>query len=184
MFRPTYATGDWYVRIHVMVNLYLYIPLHAPYTRTYIVHIYIWYQVVRACNPMGACVLYSAYITTKLHEVKTALESSKGQWRANYGTEVHALSVTLQGQTWMHTPMHTPTHTKEEITILLNNGTLWVNFLGIFSRAPAHRRPLDTERLCSFAPNSAPHYYTSPLHTHPPTVIQGFCADAHGITMK
>ena len=23
-----------------------------------------------------------------------------------------------------------------------------------------------------------------PMRTHPPTVIQGFCADAHGLTMK
>ena len=28
------------------------------------------------------------------------------------------------------------------------------------------------------------YYYTPPMRTHLPTVIQGFCADAHGLTMK
>ena len=54
--------------------------------------------------------------------------------------------------------MHTHGYTREEITTLLNKSTLWTNVLGIFSQAPAHRRPLETERLRRFPPNFAPHY--------------------------
>ena len=48
----------------------------------------------------------------------------------------------------------TQQYTREEIIILLHKSTLWANVLGIFSQAPAHRRPLDTERLRRFEPNS------------------------------
>ena len=57
------------------------------------------------------------------------------------------------------THQYTPTHTREKIPTSLDIGTLWANVLGNFSRAPAHRQPLDTERLRRFAPISAPHYY-------------------------
>ena len=49
-------------------------------------------------------------------------------------------------------------HTREVRKIKLNNGTLWANLLGIFSQAPAHSWPLDTERLRRFAPKYAPPY--------------------------
>ena len=49
------------------------------------------------------------------------------------------------------------TKLKGEVRIsLINNPQLWANVLGIFSRAPAHRRPFDTKRLRRFAPKSAP----------------------------
>ena len=38
--------------------------------------------------------------------------------------------------------------------ILLDKATLWANVLAIFSNAPAHRRPLDTERRRRFATTS------------------------------
>ena len=56
---------------------------------------------------------------------------------------------------------YTRIHTRGERTILISNDTLWANGLGIFSQAPAHSWPLDTERLRRFAPNSAPHYKAS-----------------------
>ena len=49
-------------------------------------------------------------------------------------------------------------HTREVRTLLLRKATLWANILWMFSQAPARRRPLDTETLRGFSPNSAPHY--------------------------
>ena len=66
-----------------------------------------------------------------------------------------------------HTPIHQQTNkpTWEERTILLKNGTLWANVLGIFSRAPAAQLTIrygETSSLPVVASRRrlAPHYYT------------------------
>ena len=59
--------------------MYLNIPLHALYARTYIVHM--CGTGYEPAIPV-AHVSFTAHITTKLHELKTALDPSRGQWRA------------------------------------------------------------------------------------------------------
>ena len=53
---------------------------------------------------------YSAYATTKLHELKTALSVSRGEWRCKQGAstdvlqvEIDGASVACKGQTTTHT---------------------------------------------------------------------------------
>ena len=81
-----------------------------------------WYGSVIPVAPVS----FRAQITTKLYELKTALDARRAQWRAEtgastdvLGAKIHALSVALQGQTSMHTPIKTYPHTREEKTIIL-----------------------------------------------------------------
>ena len=97
-----------------------------------------------------ALVANIAHITTKLHELKPALDASRGGSKCNDGASTNALGAAMGGlavafedQGSMHTPTHQ--HTREERTIVLKKSTLWANVLGFFSQAPAHRQSLDTE---------------------------------------
>ena len=130
----------------------------------------VWYQVVRVCNPCGACVFWS----TDHHEAlrtkngfgreKRPMEGrNRGLHRRPRGQNPCSFGGVAGTNLNAHTNQCTHPHTREEITILSNNGTLWANVEN-FSRAPARRRPSDTERLRCFAPNSA-HYYH--VHTLP-----------------
>ena len=74
-----------------------------------------WYGSVIPVAPVS----FRAQITTKLYELKTALDARRGRWRAEtgastyvLGAKIHALSVALQGQTSMHTPINAHTHTQ------------------------------------------------------------------------
>ena len=77
--RHTYVTKAAYAVIYLCV----------PGTSTY--HIYscmydAWYELVPASNSASSWNLslaIRAHITTKLHEIKTALDASRGEWRCN-----------------------------------------------------------------------------------------------------
>ena len=54
----------------------------------------VWRLVVRVCNPSDACSNQSTYyIATRLHELKTALDASKGEWTCKYGGSIDALGA-------------------------------------------------------------------------------------------
>ena len=88
LLRPNFLHGTRYendflffcffVPCFLQVNLYLYIPLHTLYTRTYIVHIEQcgtrWYEPVIPVTP-GAI---RGRITSKLHELNTVLDTGRG----------------------------------------------------------------------------------------------------------
>ena len=108
-----------------------------------------------------------AHTTTKIHELKTALDASRVNGGGNKGLPQPPSRPKSMVFRWCarnkpqytHAPIHVHTHVHTREVIILNKATLWTNVLGIFSQAPAHRRPLVTERLRRFAPTSAPHYY-------------------------
>ena len=78
----TISSSLFFVPCFLQVNLYLYIPLHTIYSRTYIVQIQQcgtrWFEPVIPVTP-GAI---EGHITTKLHELKTALDAGRGGWNA------------------------------------------------------------------------------------------------------
>ena len=100
--------------------------------------------------PVTPCV-FRGHTTSKPHELQTVLDAGRGGCNAKIGAstdvtrgEIHVLSVAFDGRTSMHQ------QTNKGRTILFNNGALWANVLGIFSRV--HSRPLsDTERRRRFA---------------------------------
>ena len=141
----------------MLQNLHLYIPLHTIYSRTYIVRAL--YELVPARNSSSGLTFsltFKAHTTPNLHELKKALDASRDGLRANIGASRPALGAKLDGFSVACEELRSMQAQTEEVNIfLINNPTPWVNVLGIFSPAPAHKQPLDTERLRCIARNSA-----------------------------
>ena len=93
--RHTFYTSQR-VRTRSYIHLHTYctgdplVPLHTLYSRTYIVHGTSWYQkyeLIPARNTSSGlnsprAIRAHIGITTKLHELQTALDASRGEWRA------------------------------------------------------------------------------------------------------
>ena len=124
-------------------------PVDTLYSRTYIVVP----LVPRACSRSRLIQVtpgaIRGHITSKPN---TVLDASRGGWcpyigayRAVLEAEIHAFPVAFDGPTSMNTHQYT----SEETTILLNDGTLWANVLGILSRAQLSIRYGETSSLRS-----------------------------------
>ena len=108
VFTYSYVFYRWLYVPYILVDIFAAIVYGA------------WYQVVRDCNLSGACGI-GAHITKKLHELKTALDASRGGWRCKQGASTDAANIEIgctlvafEGQTSMHRQIHqytnTPTH--------------------------------------------------------------------------
>ena len=82
-FIHTYCTGDPLVPLHTYVPgtstypIYWYLQVYSP-----------WNELVPACNASSGLnfpLAVRAHITTKLYELKTALDAGRGGWRKNKG---------------------------------------------------------------------------------------------------
>ena len=92
----TYSTGDFTYPIFPYICTVL----------SYIARGNRWYEPVIPVAPAAI----RGHITTKLHELKPALDASKGQYRRKYkastdapGVEIGIASAAFEGQTSMHT---------------------------------------------------------------------------------
>ena len=99
--RHTYVTKSTYAFIYSYVwhrwTWYLYVPY--IYTRThYIVRGTSWYQPVIAVKRWNISLTIWEHITTKLHELKTTLYASRGEWRCKYGVPTDALGAEIDGR--------------------------------------------------------------------------------------
>ena len=135
---------------------------------SYIVPVVPTTSLVHACNSSytgNFSLINSADTTTKLHELNTALDASRGGWRRKQRASTDAVGLGLggglvacEGQISRHSRLvytNKPT-SKVKITIL-HNPTLWANVLGFFSQAPAGRRPIRKPRD-ALPRASVPHY--------------------------
>ena len=119
--RTTTTTGTPYARhkgtyaFMYRWTCYLYIPI---YTRTYIGRGTSWYQpVIPVSAGTSPWQVEHIFITTKLHELKTALEASRGEWRCKYEASTDAarveincalvaFGINLNAYTHQHTRIH------------------------------------------------------------------------------
>ena len=108
------------VRTHSYIRTYYTLwYLYISYT---IVHIYCalvysaWYQVVPACKSSYGCnvsLIIRVHIT-KLHELKTALDASRGKWRCKQGASTDSSGPKSMVIRWRSRdkPQRTPTNTQ------------------------------------------------------------------------
>ena len=145
----------WYWCLYIaflLVHIY-----GEPGAYTYDVYSYIyiaWYELVPVCNSSSSWNLSlgnRVHTTTKLHQLKTDLDASRGEWRCKQGASIDTVGVEIgcalvafEGQSSRHTQTDGGSN-----NILCNKPTLWANVLGMFSQVPAYRRPFDNRGTSS-----------------------------------
>ena len=102
---------------YIFIYVYICVPgsfTYHTYSIVYIVRV--MYELVPACTSSSSLNLSLAirsHITTKLHELKTALDASRGEWRCKQGAstdaaklEIRCALVGFEGKSSMHTQQY------------------------------------------------------------------------------
>ena len=118
--RHTYVTKGTYAYIHTYSKGEPRVPVHTIYSRTYISYCALvysaWYQLAPACNSSygwNFSLVIRVHIT-KLHELKTALDASRGKWRCKQGASTDSSGPKSMVIRWRSRdkPQRTPTNTQ------------------------------------------------------------------------